>query len=118
MTADKVVQKFQAGVNQYIAANPTYLAPAGSPVACAKQNNNQLDAFVVGRDGAVYLSWEANNRSWSDGSSGRPGPARITSPDLAPPGAAVAAVKQNDHQLDAFVVGKDGALYVTWEAND
>jgi hypothetical protein len=113
MTADKVVQKFQVGFQQYIPNNPSYLGPPGSPVATETQLGNQLDVFNVGRDGAVYVSWQIGNGDWSDGIKGRPYPARIT-PSLTNPGAFVAAAHQGANQLDAFVAGKDGAVYVTW----
>jgi hypothetical protein len=97
---------------------PAGLAPPGGCVTAIKQNNNQLDAFVVGNDGAIYVTWEVNDGRWADGGPGQPGPARITPAGLAPPGSCVAAAKQNDRQLDAFVVGNDGAIYVTWEIDD
>jgi hypothetical protein len=36
-----------------------------------------LDVFVVGKDGAVYVTWEVegvNGGHWADGTSGFPGP--------------------------------------------
>jgi hypothetical protein len=167
---DHVVQKFQAGINQYINGmhskpgapvavakqndqqldafvvgsngaiwvtwevndgpwsdwfpqppaeiTPTGFAPVGAYLAAAKQNDHQLDVFVVGHDGAIWVTWEINDGRWTDGGGGQPGPARITPSRLAPPGACVTAIKQNNQQLDAFVVGNDGAIYVTWEVND
>lgn len=117
-SADKVVQKFQAGFQQYIPAVSSYLAPPGAPVAAATQNQNQVDVFNVGRDGAIYVNWQglAPNAPWSDGRAGHPYAAAIT-PKLSIPGAYVAAAAQGtktDNQLDAFVSGTDGAVYVTW----
>jgi len=87
-------------------------------VAAAKQNAGQLDAFVVGNDGAAWVTWEANDGRWRDGGPGWE-PARITPTGLSIPGAPLAAAKQNDGQLDVFVMGKkDETIWVTWEAND
>ena len=112
VSADRVVQKFQVGFQQYI-PNPSYLAPPGASVAVATQTGNQLDVFNVGRDGAVYVTWQASSGVWSDGYNGDPYPARIT-PPITSPGAYVAAALQSSNQLDAFVAGNDGAVYVTW----
>jgi hypothetical protein len=116
--ADRVVQKFQAAVNQYIPEGSPYLPRAGAAVAAAQQNPNQQDAFAMGRDGALWVYWEPGNGPWTDGTSGRRGPAAITPAHLAPPAAGIATAKQTDNQLDAFVVGNDGAVHVTWEVAD
>ena len=43
------------------------------------------------------------------------GPVRITPAGVAPGGARVATANQVDnHQLDVFFIGQDGALYVAW----
>jgi hypothetical protein len=112
LSADQVAQKFQVGFQQYVPANPSYLSPPGSPVAVELQNGNQLDVFNVGRDGAVYVTWQGYGQ-WSDGAFGHPYPARITQ-SLTRPGAFVAAAPQTVNQLDSFVAGNDGAVYVTW----
>jgi hypothetical protein len=96
---------------------PPCLAPPGAPVAAAKQNDNQLDVFVVGHDGAIWVTWESHDGPWHNGEGGRL-PVRISPPGFAPPGAHLAAAKQNDRQLDVFVVRDDGAIWVTWEADD
>jgi hypothetical protein len=117
--ADHVVQKFQAAFHQYIPPESPYLAPPGAPIAAAHQLDDQLDLFVVGRDGGIYVTWERGDGPWSDGGTTggrnpRSYPVRITTPNLAPPGAHVAAAKQTNNQLDAFVVGNDGRIWVTW----
>jgi hypothetical protein len=87
--------------------------PPGAPVTLAFQtettSTRQLDAFVVGADGAVYVLWETNDSTWF-------GPQAITPTGLAPPGAKVATIKQAADQLDAFVVGTDGKMHVLWES--
>jgi hypothetical protein len=114
MFADKVAQKFQVGFQQYIPDNPSYLGPPGSATATAIQTGNQLDVFNVGRDGAAYVTWQVGSGQWSDGMNGHPYPARIT-PSITVPGAFIAAANQGGpNQVDAFVAGKDGGVYVTW----
>jgi hypothetical protein len=113
LSADKAAQKFQVGFQQYMPAVPSYLGPPGAPVATAIQTGNQTDVFHVGRDGALYVSWQVGSGDWSDGMFGHPYPARIT-PAIARPGAFVAAGNQGPNQVDAFVAGNDGAVYVTW----
>ena len=115
-SADRVVQKFQAAFHQYIPEGSPYLPHAGGHMATAMQNASQQDAFAVGRDGALWVWWEAGNGPWTDGTSGRRGPAAITPPKLAPPDAKLVAAKQTENQLDAFVVGNDGAVSVSWVA--
>lgn len=114
LSADKVVQKFQVGFQQYIPDNPSYLSPPGSPTAAATQLGNQLDVFDVGRDGAAYVTWQVGSGVWSDGMNGHPYPARITPPITRPGAFIVAANQGGPNQLDAFVAGNDGAVYVTW----
>jgi hypothetical protein len=113
-SADHVVQKFQAAFHQYIPEGSPYLPHAGGHMAAAMQNPSQQDVFAVGRDGALWVWWEVGNGPWTDGTSGRRGPAAITPPKLAPPNAKLTAAKQTENQLDAFVVGDDGALSVSW----
>src|SRR5579884_432332 len=97
--------------------SPVGFAPPGAPLATAKQSADQLDVFVVGMDGAVSVTWERGNGAWRDGQDGR-APARITPPDFCPPGSHLAVAQQSEDQLDVFVVGNDGAVYVTWEQGD
>jgi hypothetical protein len=100
------------------AITPPGRSQPGSCVAAIKQNDNQLDVLYAGNDGALYVTWEAGDSRWTDGVNGNTSPAQITPSGVAPPGACVSAAKQNDNQLDAFFVAKDGAVYVTWEANN
>jgi hypothetical protein len=119
--ADHVVQKLRVGFNQFIPDYPAYLAIPGGSIDTAKQLDDQLDVFSVGRDGAIYVTWEHADGPWSDGGTvagynRRPLPARITPPNLAPRDAVVTSAKQTPNQLDAFWVGNDGAISVTWVA--
>jgi hypothetical protein len=113
-TADKIAQKFQAAFNQYVPIGSPYLPHAGARVAAAAQGANQLDVFAVGRDGATYVYFESAGGAWTDGTSGRRGPAAVTPAGLAPSNAHVAAAAQGSNQLDAFVVGNDGGVHVSW----
>ncbi|MFG2143685.1 hypothetical protein ACGFRG_05730, partial [Streptomyces sp. NPDC048696] len=94
-----------------IALTPKNFAPPGAALATGRQANDQLDVFVVGNDGVLYVLWEANNSAWSQ-------PIALTPKNFAPPGAALATGRQANDQLDVFVVGSDGVLYVLWEANN
>src|SRR4029450_4002173 len=80
----------------------------------AKQTADQLDVFVAGNDGGLWVTWVVGLGHWSDGTPGHPGPARITPANFAPPGAALASAAQTANQLDVFVVGNDGGVWVTW----
>jgi hypothetical protein len=54
------------------------------------------------------VSWVIDGGIWQ-------GPVAITPPGIAPKGASVAAAHQTDnHQLDVFFIGEDGALHVSW----
>ncbi|PKV90169.1 hypothetical protein [Streptomyces sp. TLI_146] len=101
--------------SQPIPLTPARFAPPGAALATGRQANDQLDVFVVGNDGVLYVLWEANNSAWSQ-------PIPLTPARFAPPGGGVTSVTQpaedGFQQLDAFVVGNDGALYVTWEQNN
>jgi hypothetical protein len=94
---------------------PQNLVTPGIPLACGKQRNEQgdeqLDVFFVDTNGFVYVTWERGNGAWTDGQDNRPGPAQISS-KLFPPGANLAAARQKENQLDLFVIGSDGAIYL------
>ncbi|WP_431905772.1 hypothetical protein [Micromonospora carbonacea] len=75
------------------------LAPAVSPPARAAQQAaaSQLVGFAVGQDGRLYRATSA-------------GVAPFGSAVVAPPGAAVSAVRQSDGNVAVFVVGTQGGL--------
>ena len=93
-------------------------APMRAHLAAARQKSNQLDVFVVRDDGAIWVTWVVGDGAWTDGQNGRRHPVRVSTPDLAPPGAPLSAILQNETQLDVLVVGKGGAIWATWEVND
>jgi len=84
---------------------------------CCKTERYQLDLFYVAGDHAAYVTKESNDGPWTDGVGNHESPFRITD-RLAPKGACITAVRQNDNQLDAFIIGNTGAPYLTWESND
>ncbi len=77
----------------------------GSPVSVASRGANNLDVFVVGKDGGIYTAaWGPQTDStwkvwW-----------RIS--DLeAKPGSSVSVTSRGADWLDIFVVGNDGGIY-------
>ena len=92
-----------------VGISPAGLAPPGGCLAAAYQmNNHQLDVLCIGNDGALYVSWVIDRSAWQ-------GPVGISPPGIAPKGAGIATAHQvDDHQLDVFFIGNDGALYVSW----
>jgi hypothetical protein len=96
---------------------PVGLAPPGAPLAAIDPNPQHVDVFVVGRDGALYVTWEENNGPWRDGDAGRL-PIRITQAQFFPPGAHVIATQQNDHQFVVCAIGTDGAVWAILHGNN
>jgi hypothetical protein len=85
------------------------LAPAGAPIEAGwHPPDEQLDAFVVGHDGAVWMTYERENSAWQP-------PTPITPPGLAPAGSHLAvSIQPPNQQIDVFVVGNDGAVHLLW----
>lgn len=74
--------------------------------------NNQLEAFYAGNDGAIYVSFKANNGPWSE-------PIRLTQPNVTRAGGALSAVfYPPNNQLEVLFIGADGALNVLWKAQN
>ena len=74
--------------------------------------NNQLEVFVVGNNGSVYVIWKENNGPWRN-------PRAITAPNFAPPGASISGTYYpRNNQLEVFVVGNNGSVYVIWKENN
>jgi len=92
-----------------VGLTPPNTAPPGAPVALHHQvGPNQLDAVFVGNNGVVNLMWVIGGGAWQ-------GPAALTPPNTAPPGAPVALHHQvGPHQLDALFVDRNGAVNVMW----
>jgi hypothetical protein len=103
----RIAQKFQAGINQYLPVDSPDFAPRGAHIASARQNDTQLDAFLIGTSGAVLVTWETNDGGWQQ-------PVPVTPDGRAPPGACVAVAAETPTQLDVFYVANDGAVWVSW----
>jgi hypothetical protein len=88
------------------------MAPGGAGIATVSQTPGHLDVFWVGNDGAIWTDWwdaKDPNGAWSSH-----GPFPITSPRIAPPGAAIGAVSRFPGHLDVFWAGNDGAIWTNW----
>ena len=96
-----------------IQISPAGFAPAASPLVAAQQTQDQTCVFAVGHDGGVWVTWQKGGGAWRNGKSDR-APARVTPAGVARPGAALAAVHQNERQLNVFWVRHDGAIWTTW----
>ena len=87
------------------------LALSRSGLATSQQfgASDQTDVFAVDASGALTVTWVNGAGAWQ-------GPARISSSNVAPPGAAITASQQfgASNQTDVFVVDNSGALTVTW----
>ncbi len=93
-------------------AGPGFSAGEGGTSTVYYPPNEQFETFVVDQAGAVNVIWKAGNGVWM-------GPVGISTPGLAPPGAAVAAVYYPvNQQLEVFVVGNDGRVWVLWKAQN
>lgn len=115
-TADSVWRDGRHGRKPVRISTPC-LAPPGAPLVAAPRGDAQVDVFVVGHDGGIWVTWSRDNDPWQDGYAGRL-PRRATPPDIAPPGAHLIAARQSAEQLDVFVVGHDGAILCSWSVND
>ncbi|MFI6920557.1 hypothetical protein ACIBIZ_11450 [Nonomuraea spiralis] len=54
-----------AGLGQPPGEGVPMIAPPGAGVAAAMQTSNQLDAFVVDRDGRLCVSWVVGAGNWN-----------------------------------------------------
>jgi hypothetical protein len=90
---------------------PPNFAPPGAPLAAVYYpNGQQVEVFVVGNDGTLWVIWKANNGAWQP-------PGRLTGPNFAPAGAGISAVYYpNGEQLEVFAVDRNGAVSVVWKA--
>ena len=105
-------------VNNSIWKGPVYLSAPGfiNPNAWLQvvnyPLNNQLEAFYAANDGAIYVSYKANNGPWS-------APIRLTSPGTVRPGAYLSAVYYPpNNQLEVLYFDVGGALNVLWKAQN
>jgi hypothetical protein len=101
------------GVNVLYGKGPTPV-PGGSPTVASYKvpGSEQLETMFVDNSGKLGLVWKANNSFWK-------GPVGLSNPGLLPKDARIAMVAYPpNNQLEAFYAGTDGAIYVTWKANN
>jgi hypothetical protein len=92
---------------------PNNLLPSNAKIASVNYPpNNQLENFFVGNDGAIYVSWKANNGVWNN-------PVKLTSPNTAKAGGNLSAVYYpKNEQLEVLFIDNQGALNVLWKAQN
>ncbi|THF87701.1 hypothetical protein E7T09_00165 [Deinococcus sp. KSM4-11] len=74
--------------------------------------NNQLEGFFVDNRGQVNVIWKAQNGRWNP-------PAAITPPQTGVPGRSiVASFYPLNNQLEVATVGPNGAVNLTWKAQN
>ena len=95
--------------NHLLQIGSTAIVPPGAHMAADHQlDNNHLNVFFIGRDGALYVVWVVGRGNWEI-------PARISPKGIALPGSPVTTDHQvNKNVLNVFFAGINGELYVTW----
>jgi hypothetical protein len=89
-----------------------FTIPGASVAAIYYPTYQQLEVFVIDKNGVLNVVWKDHNGPWH-------APVGLTGPVFAPPGAPLAAVYQPlNEQLEVFVVGASGALNVVWKDNN
>jgi hypothetical protein len=88
-------------------------AQPGAPVAAIWQPlNDQVEAYVMGTNGAVMGVWNANNGPWNP-------PFNLSGPGFAPNNAMLAPVwEPNNELLGIFVLDQNGALNFILKTHD
>jgi len=88
-------------------------APAGTPVAAVYYPpNNQLEVFLIDRDGAFNVVWKAQNGRWN-------APFALTPKTFAAALTPLSAVYYPpNNQLEVFHIDRHGALIVMWKAQN
>lgn len=96
----------------YSITGPGFATP-GAPIAAVFQpRNNQVEVFVIGTDGAIWIIWKANQGPWSP-------PGRLTEPNVSRSTGGIAAVVMPGYDmLEVFYVGSDGAVWDVFKANN
>ena len=88
---------------------PPLFAEAGATLTVATRNSDQglqLQVFVTGRTGGIWVTHETGDSPWTDGQDARPGPLPVAGFPAAgfpaPPSSGIAAVTRNDSHVDVF----------------
>jgi hypothetical protein len=92
----------------FLPHNEVKMQPGAAVSALWRSNDNHLDLFATGNDGAVWSTWWEAARGWQ--------PWFLVHNEVKmQPGATVTAVwRSNDTHLDLFATGNDGAVWSTW----
>jgi len=91
---------------------PNFVEPGASVTAIYYPAYQQLEVFVVDKNGVLTVIWKNRDGPWH-------APIGLSDPGFAPPGAPLVAVYQPiNEQLEVFVVDANGALNVAWKANN
>jgi hypothetical protein len=96
-----------------IALTEPNFAPAGAAISAVVQpRNDQIEVFVIDRNGALRDMWKEHNGPWQ--------PAITLSRDgFAREGQALSAVYYpNDEHIEVFTVTRDGTVQVVWKAQN
>jgi hypothetical protein len=105
----------KVGISILYGRNPALPIAAGGPPALVEYVNGsdrQFESFFVGPRGDIALTWKNNNSAWK-------GPVSITEKDFLPLGADIELVAYPlNNQLEAFYAANDGAVYVSYKANN
>jgi hypothetical protein len=92
-----------------------FTVPPGAPMALALQKSGDLAAVVVGRDGVPYISWQQQGAPWHSFERIAPYDNRFPDGFTVPPGAPMALALQENGNVAAVVVGRDGVPYISWQ---
>jgi Dual-action HEIGH metallo-peptidase len=94
-----------------VGITPNNLLPRDAKIASVSYPpQNHLENFFVGNDGAIYVSWKADDGAWNN-------PARLTDPNTVKAGGNLSAVYYPENeQLEVFFIDAQGALNVMWKA--
>ncbi|MGI8783684.1 MAG: neuraminidase-like domain-containing protein [Acidobacteriota bacterium] len=93
----------------------TLSVPKRSPIAAVARGQQNLDLFVVGKDGRIYQAWwdpQFNEGAWSEWT------AISAAHETFPARAPITAINRRPGHIDLFVVGNDGRIYSAWWDQD
>lgn len=89
-----------------------FTLPGASVAAIYYPTFEQLEVFVIDKNGVLNVIWKDHNGPWH-------APVGLTDPRFAPPGAPITAVYQPlNEQLEIFFVGANGSLNLIWKDNN
>ncbi len=87
--------------------------PTNSVVSAVARNSDRIDIFVVGHNGGIYTSGQANGGVWENWHAiGNPGAG-----ENVPIRSYVWPVSRNPERIDIFVIGNNGGIYTSGQTN-